>query len=50
MARRALLYTSFNLLAVLTWGLAGYLPPLLFIPYALQWGESLSAPSSSGRI
>jgi hypothetical protein len=41
MARRALLYTSFNLIAVGICSLAGYLPPLLFLPYALQWGETL---------
>ncbi len=41
MARRALVYTSFNLIAVGICSLAGYLPPLLFLPYALQWGETL---------
>ena len=41
MARRALLYTSFNLLAVLCLGWARILPAWLFIPYALQWVESL---------
>ena len=41
MARRALVYTSFNLIAVAICSLAGYLPPLLFLPYALQWGETL---------
>jgi hypothetical protein len=40
-ARRALSYTSFNLLAVSISCLAGYLPPLLFLPYALQWGETI---------
>jgi hypothetical protein len=41
MARRALLYTGFNLVAVAALSLASILPPLLFLPYALQWGETL---------
>jgi hypothetical protein len=41
MARRALLYTSFNLAAVIVLSLARLLPPLLFLPYALQWAETL---------
>jgi hypothetical protein len=41
MGRRALLYTTFNLVAVLVLSLAGILPILLPIPYLLQWGESL---------
>lgn len=41
MGQRALLYTSFNLLAVVGLSLSGVLPPLLPIPYALQWGETL---------
>ncbi len=41
MARRALLYTSFNFAAVLVLSASDILPRLLFIPYALQWGESL---------
>ena len=41
MARRALIYTGFNLVAVVAFSLTGYLPPFLFIPYALQWGETL---------
>lgn len=41
MARRALVYTGFNLIAVGVCSLAGTLPPLLFLPYALQWGETL---------
>jgi hypothetical protein len=41
MARRALSYTSFNLIAVGVCSLLGYLPPLLFVPYALQWAETL---------
>ena len=41
MARRALLYTTFNLLAVIAFSLAGYLPLLLPLPYALQWAETV---------
>jgi hypothetical protein len=41
MARRALLYTSFNFVAVLILGIASVLPKLLFLPYALQWVETL---------
>jgi hypothetical protein len=41
MARRSLLYTTFNLVAVGAFSLAGFLPPFLFVPYALQWGETL---------
>jgi hypothetical protein len=41
MARRALLYTTFNFVAVLVLSLSGVLPILLFLPYALQWLESL---------
>ncbi len=41
MARRALLYTSFNLLAVAGFCLVGSLPGLLWTGYALQWLESL---------
>ncbi len=41
MGRRALLYTSFNLLAVIGLSLGGVIPALLPIPYALQWGETL---------
>ena len=40
MGSRALAYTSFNLLAVAGLGFAGILPPLLFVPYAVQWAES----------
>jgi hypothetical protein len=39
---RALLYTSFNLAVTLTLGLgAGLLPRLIFIPFLLQWLETL---------
>ena len=41
MARRALLYTTFNLLAVIAFSLAGYLPRLLPLPYGLQWAETV---------
>ena len=41
MARRALLYTSFNLGVTLTLSLAGVVPGLLYIPYAIQWLETL---------
>jgi hypothetical protein len=38
---RAFLYTSFNLLLVLGLGLAAILPRLLFVPYLVQWSETL---------
>ena len=38
---RAILYTSFNLILVISFSLPGILPVMLFIPYLLQWGESL---------
>ncbi len=41
LGRRALLYTSFNLAAALGLSAAGVLPPLLFLPYSLQWVETL---------
>ncbi|MCK4898347.1 MAG: YwiC-like family protein [Anaerolineales bacterium] len=41
MGRRALMYTSFNLLAVSIFSLSGSLPSLLPVPYALQWAESI---------
>jgi hypothetical protein len=41
MGRRALLYTTFNLAAVTVLSIAGLLPPLLPIPYALQWFETI---------
>ena len=40
LALRALLVTTFNLIAVGALSLAGFLPPLLFVPYALQWAET----------
>ena len=41
MARRALLYTGFNLLLSIGLGLSGWLPAWLFLPYLLQWLETL---------
>jgi hypothetical protein len=41
LARRALLYTTFNVVAVVAASLVGLSPPLLFVPYALQWAETL---------
>ncbi len=41
MARRAVGFTSFNVLFSLLLGLAGWLPRLIFIPYLVQWLESL---------
>ncbi len=38
---RAALYTSFNLASVLSLGLISVLPRFLFIPYLVQWGETL---------
>lgn len=39
--RRALLYTSFNLGASLTLGWGGYVPRLIFVPFLIQWLETL---------
>lgn len=41
MARRALLYTTFNLLLVIGLAITGFLPALLPLPYALQWAETV---------
>ncbi|MBS1250918.1 MAG: hypothetical protein MAG431_02517 [Chloroflexi bacterium] len=41
MGRRALLYTTFNLAAVVSFSWGGFLPPWLFVPYLLQWLETL---------
>jgi hypothetical protein len=38
---RALLYTSFNLLLSIGLSLAYITPTLLFIPYLLQWTETI---------
>ncbi len=39
--RRALLYTTFNLLVTLGLGLANFLPHWLFLAYFVQWSEAL---------
>lgn len=39
--RRAFAYTTFNLLLTLVLGFASILPQLLFLPYLVQWGETL---------
>lgn len=41
MARRALLYTTFNFVVVLTLSILQILPRFLFLPYAVQWLETL---------
>lgn len=41
MARRAMLYTSFNLCLVLAYSLADLMPAWLPLPYVLQWAESI---------
>jgi hypothetical protein len=41
MARRALLYTGFNLALLLGLGLAGITPLLLALPYAVQFAETV---------
>ncbi|HSM71063.1 MAG TPA: YwiC-like family protein [Anaerolineales bacterium] len=41
MGWRAALYTTFNLASVLTLGLLAVLPRLLFIPYLVQWLETM---------
>ncbi len=41
MARPAVAFTSFNVLFSLVLGWTGLLPRLLFLPYAVQWLESL---------
>lgn len=38
---RALLYTTFNLLIVCVFSFLEVLPPLIPIPFALQWAESI---------
>lgn len=40
-ARRALLYTTFNFIATLALGLLDILPGWLFVPFALQWTETV---------
>lgn len=39
--RRALLYTSFNLVMTVVCSIMGWLPTLIFTPYALQWAETI---------
>ncbi|SRR5581483_4891390 len=41
MGRRALVYTSFNLVLTLTLGLSSVLPRLIFVPYLVQWLETV---------
>ncbi|HLO29955.1 MAG TPA: YwiC-like family protein [Anaerolineales bacterium] len=41
MGFRAALYTSFNLLLTLILGLVSILPRFVFIPYLVQWGETI---------
>ena len=41
MGRRALVYTSFNLLLVAALAVASLVSPLLFLPYTLQWLETI---------
>ena len=41
MGRRALLYTTFNFLAVVALSAAGILPRFVWLPYALQWAETI---------
>ena len=41
MAWRALLYTTFNLALALVLSLMKIAPPLIFLPFALQWAESI---------
>jgi hypothetical protein len=41
MGTRAFVYTTFNLVVVLALGVLSILPPLLFVPYLVQWLETL---------
>ena len=41
MGKRALIYTSFNLFASLMLGWANVIPQLIFVPFLLQWLETL---------
>ncbi len=41
MSRRALAYTNFNLTSVIVFSWLDFLPHWLFIPYALQWAETI---------
>ena len=40
-ARRAMIYTTFNFLLIFIFSISGLLPRLLFIPYAVQWIETI---------
>ncbi|GAH10011.1 unnamed protein product, partial [marine sediment metagenome] len=41
MGRRALIYTTFNIIFVAVLSVANLVSPLLTIPYALQWLETI---------
>jgi hypothetical protein len=41
MGNRALLYTTFNFISVSVLSILSILPPLLPIPYIIQWGETI---------
>lgn len=41
MATRTLLYSTFNLIFVILLSIADSLPPFLFVPFSLQWLESI---------
>lgn len=41
MGRRAILYTTFNLILTLGLGFLSVLPRYLFVPYLVQWAETL---------
>jgi hypothetical protein len=41
MGRRALLYTTFNVVSVAGLAIGGLLPALLPLPYILQWAEAI---------
>jgi hypothetical protein len=41
LGKRALMYTSFNFVATLMLGTIGWLPRFIFIPFLLQFGETL---------
>ena len=41
--RRAMLYATFNLVSVVLFGALGWIPRLIFIPFALQWLETLNS-------
>ena len=41
LGKRALMYTSFNFAATLLLGIVGWLPRFIFIPFLLQFGETV---------